>query len=239
MNQEALKEYYGTLSETINELNKLGYTLDFNIQEECLVCHHENIQLPPEEFQIDKVFRFEGMSDPEDQSILYAISSDKHQIKGVLVNGYGISSDEFSSQLIDRIKVHPTENEEIHLEATPLRPEGDRALFAPLIEMDLQSSIVQIKSESSWAEKDHNSIALFKSDTMRIVLMGFHKNAELKPHIAKGIISFQVISGEIVFKTAEKNVNLKTDQMIALDEGITHSVLALEESFVLLTLAMK
>ena len=32
-------------------------------------------------------------------------------------------------------------------EATPLRPEGDRMLNAPLVEMDLNNFIVQIKHE--------------------------------------------------------------------------------------------
>ena len=32
-----MKESYGTLSETINALKKEGYTLDFNVNEECIV----------------------------------------------------------------------------------------------------------------------------------------------------------------------------------------------------------
>jgi hypothetical protein len=104
-----MNENFGTLSETINGLIKLGYSHDFNIQEECLVCHQKNIILSPDDFQIDNVYRFEGASDPEDQSILYAISSTRFDIKGILVNGYGISSDETSSKLIEKLqtnKVH-------------------------------------------------------------------------------------------------------------------------------------
>jgi len=33
-----MKEFYGTLSETINGLKEEGYTLDFNIREDCLAC---------------------------------------------------------------------------------------------------------------------------------------------------------------------------------------------------------
>lgn len=106
MKKISLKESFGTLSETINGLIKLGYTHDFNIQDECLVCHKANITLSPNDFQIDKVYRFEGMSDPEDQSILYAISSAKFGIKGTLVNGYGISSDETSSKLIEKLRTN-------------------------------------------------------------------------------------------------------------------------------------
>ncbi len=102
-----MEKYYGTLSETISGLKKEGYTIDFNIQKQCLVCLHSNILLSPDDFEIDKVYRFEGATNPEDQSILYAISSTKNDIKGVLVNGYGISSDGETDILISRLKTHP------------------------------------------------------------------------------------------------------------------------------------
>ncbi len=97
-----MKESYGTLSQTINGLKKEGYTMDFNIQED----HLADRILSPDDFEIDKVFRFEGETNPEDQSILYAISSPKFGTKGLLVNGYGISSDAMSNQLISKLKTH-------------------------------------------------------------------------------------------------------------------------------------
>lgn len=73
------------------------------------MCNQNNTILQPEEFQIDKVYRFEGASNPEDQSILYAISSPKFKIKGTLVNGYGISYDEQNSKLIEKLQTHITQ----------------------------------------------------------------------------------------------------------------------------------
>jgi hypothetical protein len=101
-----LKESYGTLSETINGLSKLGFTHDFYIQDDCVVCHQTNTVLSPVDFQIDKVYRFEGDADPNYQSILYAISSIKFDIKGILVNGYGIYADETTSELIVRLSTN-------------------------------------------------------------------------------------------------------------------------------------
>ena len=101
-----MKESYGTLSQTIDGLKSDGYTLDFNIANNHLYCDEVNIKLSPEDFEIDKVYRFEGESDPEDESILYAISSAKNNLKGTLVNGYGISSDNVSNQLISKLKTH-------------------------------------------------------------------------------------------------------------------------------------
>ncbi len=101
-----MKESYGTLSETINGLRSEGYTLDFNVQEECVVCDLSNMILSPDDFIIDKVYRFEGETNPDDQSILYAISSRNFNVKGVLVNGYGISANEVSNLLVSKLRTH-------------------------------------------------------------------------------------------------------------------------------------
>jgi quercetin dioxygenase-like cupin family protein len=121
---------------------------------------------------------------------------------------------------------------------TPQRPDSERLLNAPFVEMNLQEVIKQIKSETTWIDSDRNAVTLFKSETMRIVLIGLHKNAELKPHKANGVISVQVIEGNIEFTAEDQITSLEKRQMIALQENIIHSVKALTESFFLLTLAM-
>jgi len=123
-------------------------------------------------------------------------------------------------------------------QATPQRPDGDRMLNAPLVEMDLNGFIAQIKEEPAWAKSDRNSMTIYKSDTMRIVILGLRQNAELKTHQANGIISVQVLEGKINFVTEQKTVSVEKGQMIALHENTPHSVMALTETFFLLTLAM-
>ncbi len=89
-----------TLSEVTNLLRERGYTIDFNLKENCLECGADLLQIFPGEFMVDKHYRFEGQSDPGDEAIVYAISSTKHNIKGVLVNGYGISSNAMTHEMI-------------------------------------------------------------------------------------------------------------------------------------------
>ena len=102
-----MKESYGTLSETVNGLRKDGYTLDLNIRKDCLICSRTETSLSPEDFEIDKVYRFEGPSNPDDEAIVYAISSPKHGVKGVLVNAYGIYSAQASDALVEKLKMNP------------------------------------------------------------------------------------------------------------------------------------
>jgi quercetin dioxygenase-like cupin family protein len=123
-------------------------------------------------------------------------------------------------------------------ETTPQRTEEKRVIHAPMLEMDLNASIDQIKGEAAWLNNDRNALTIFKSDTMRIVLMALRESAELKPHKANGVISVQVLKGKINFMTEQQSAELGKGQMIALEENIVHSVKALEESFFLLTLSI-
>lgn len=90
-----MKEGYRTLLETMNGFKKEGYLKDFNIHKE----HWADMILSTDDFEIDKVYWFEGETNPDDQSILYGISAPKFGTKGLLVNGYGSSSDIVSNQL--------------------------------------------------------------------------------------------------------------------------------------------
>ena len=121
-------------------------------------------------------------------------------------------------------------------EATPQRPEGDRSLDAALIAIDLPVFVKQIKEEPTWKESDRNAITVFKTNGLRIVLIALHKGAEMPTHTADGIISVQVLEGQMQFNTEWRSVELSNGQMLALHERIPHSVLALKETIFLLTL---
>ena len=56
-----------------------------------------------DEFLIDQVFRFDVMSDPGDQAVLYAIHSTKTGLKGLLVNGFGIYSEARANQMAEKL----------------------------------------------------------------------------------------------------------------------------------------
>lgn len=119
------------------------------------------------------------------------------------------------------------------------QPAADRIPDAELVVLNLNKAQEQIKSESAWLNSDRNAITLFKSEGLRIVLMAFHTEAELKAHKAPGIITVQVLEGEIKFKTATQESNLGKGEMLTLHKGITHSVIALKEAVFLLTIAVE
>lgn len=106
-NKEPLHNY-DTLSEAVNDLIKRGYTTDFLLQEErhCLLCVNSTYELPPDDFAIDEVYRFEGMTDPADESIVFAVSSEKHGIKGLVINSFGADFSARSSKLVAHLLKH-------------------------------------------------------------------------------------------------------------------------------------
>lgn len=94
-------ESYSNLIEAINGLKKQGYKEDFLMKTDCLECGSNKLLVFPDEFVIDKFFRLEDKdSSPESSSIIYAISSEKHDIKGILINSYGIYADRLTNEMI-------------------------------------------------------------------------------------------------------------------------------------------
>ena len=97
-------ENYKTLVEAIEGLKKEGYTEDFNLEHNCIECRGGHFKIFHHEFVVDKYFRFDVQSDAADQSIIYAISSEKYGLKGILINGYGIYSEEITDEILEKLK---------------------------------------------------------------------------------------------------------------------------------------
>jgi len=95
-----------TVTEVIAYLRGNGYTEDFNTQRDHLLYRNGHHKVLHDEFVIDKVYRFEGESDPADEASVYAISSPKYGIKGILVNGAGIYTDELTDEMLVSLKIN-------------------------------------------------------------------------------------------------------------------------------------
>jgi hypothetical protein len=96
---------YDTVSQAVNGLKQRGFNVDFNLENDSIICKSTPITLMPSEFEITEVYRYEGESDPADEAIVYAIES-KHGHKGILVNGYGISAEAIGEEMIKKLRVH-------------------------------------------------------------------------------------------------------------------------------------
>ncbi len=93
---------YDTVSAAVNGLKTRGYETDFNLSENCLICHGDKYDV--NDFEIVEVYRFEGNTDPADEAVVYAIESHNGK-KGVLVTGYGASAEGMSAEMVKKLTI--------------------------------------------------------------------------------------------------------------------------------------
>ena len=99
-------EYAKHEIEYINALKEKGYTSNFRMVDSLLVERHSKEKFNPEQIFIDQEMRFEGMSNPSDASILYAIKTDSG-LKGTVLANYAPTG---NSDLAEFFKEIPKSN---------------------------------------------------------------------------------------------------------------------------------
>ena len=92
-----------SLSTCVNKLVRDGYTLNFKVDEKGLVTVEEGKHYKPDQVHIKNFFRFEGDSDPADNSILYAIELNNGE-KGTLTDAYGSYNDPLIGKFIEQVE---------------------------------------------------------------------------------------------------------------------------------------
>jgi len=121
-------------------------------------------------------------------------------------------------------------------EATPQRM-GDHLLDAPAVQIDLHAYKAQILQEPSWHDSERNAITLFKTDGLSLVMTALHQGAKMEENIIDSRISIHVLDGHVHVKTSIYSHDLTQGQVLVLHEGIPHTVSALSDSTLLLTVA--
>lgn len=99
---------YETLVDATNDLLQRGYTANLSFEDgsDNILDKSQNVQLTADDFEVDEFYRFEGPSSPSDTSIVYAISSTKYNLKGVLVDAYGAYANASSSAIEAKLHHH-------------------------------------------------------------------------------------------------------------------------------------
>jgi len=72
--------HYATVKKALKELKEKGYTIDYNVEE-------DRILKRAAEFIIEEIYRYEGMSNPDDEATVYGIANKIDGDKGVFVAG--------------------------------------------------------------------------------------------------------------------------------------------------------
>ncbi|RPD38543.1 hypothetical protein [Chitinophaga barathri] len=101
-----------TLSQVLAKLHSKGYDNEFKVSD------HGRMQSPdgeqiynPEDLKIIKTYRFEGESDPSDNSVLYLLE-DQEGHKGYVLDAYGMYSSHDEAGFDEFLKKIPVEDRE-------------------------------------------------------------------------------------------------------------------------------
>lgn len=92
VNENNSQPYMKSLSTCLVKMVSEGYEDDYKITENGLESLQKGVVYKPEQVQVKNFFRFEGMSDPDDNAILYIIETDDGG-KGTVIDGYGLYSE--------------------------------------------------------------------------------------------------------------------------------------------------
>jgi hypothetical protein len=79
---------YKTMAEAVEGLRGRGFTTDFTVANESGDVTGGDRAFTSDDLTIVEHHRFEGMSDPDDSSVIYALEA-SNGLKGILVDAYG------------------------------------------------------------------------------------------------------------------------------------------------------
>jgi hypothetical protein len=97
---------YDTVTEALKDLKLRGFTTDFNIAFDKLMCSENKVCLNPNEFEIVEVYRFEGETDPGDENVVYAVESKDGKIKGSFSSAFGTYAETASNEMLQKLSMH-------------------------------------------------------------------------------------------------------------------------------------
>jgi hypothetical protein len=98
---------YTTLAEAIDDLTRRGFTEQFSIVEGGLRAVGTGRTFPADELTVREYHRFEGVSDPDDTAIVYAIET-RSGVRGTLVDAFGVYSNPSAGAALTHVPIRST-----------------------------------------------------------------------------------------------------------------------------------
>jgi quercetin dioxygenase-like cupin family protein len=130
-------------------------------------------------------------------------------------------------------------------QASRSRPPGEtagsqqrssRRLVGAALSFDLLQEADSLRQEESWQRGDRNARTLLEEPGLRIVLTGIKEGARIREHRTKGWVSIQTLEGYIRVESPDETVDMVAGRLLALEPGVPHDVVGIEQSVFLLTI---
>jgi hypothetical protein len=92
-----------TVAEVVERLEREGFGEHFRAEPRGLRVGADGRLFQPEDLVTEEIRRFEGVSDPEDQSIVFALRSRDGSVRGTLVTSFGPGADPEVAEVVRRL----------------------------------------------------------------------------------------------------------------------------------------
>jgi quercetin dioxygenase-like cupin family protein len=102
--------------------------------------------------------------------------------------------------------------------------------------LDLGQVVTELHGEAA-REQSRGAITLVKEGGLNLVLTHLHEGALMHEHRTPGAATVQVLDGRVRVQVGDETVEVTSGRLMAFNAGVRHSVEALEDSTLLLTLA--
>ena len=119
-----------------------------------------------------------------------------------------------------------------------LRPHPSTRLAGPVVHLDLPDLSRALQAEPHPAKAGHRQVGLIHRGPLRLLLFTFEPGGCLPEHRAPGHVVIQCLRGELGVDAAGSRHRLAGGQAVVLEPDVPHSVEALAESEMLLTVCV-
>ena len=89
-----------TVVDAVRMLKDDGYAVEFQLVDGSLVCDADDQACPATDVEVERLYRFEGPSDPGDEMVVFGLRDPRSGRRGVLASAFGPAAD---PELLDHL----------------------------------------------------------------------------------------------------------------------------------------
>lgn len=119
-----------------------------------------------------------------------------------------------------------------------LRPHPSTRFAGPVVSLDLPDLASALRSEPHPARDGHRQAGLVHRGPLRMLLFTFESGGRLPEHRAPGQVVIHCLGGELAVEAGDTRHRLSGGEVLVLEPDVPHSVEALADSDMLLTVCL-
>jgi quercetin dioxygenase-like cupin family protein len=105
----------------------------------------------------------------------------------------------------------------------------------PIARLDLVEEFRRMRA--SPMPSGHLAKTVLHDERLRIVLMVLRQGSRIPQHHAKGSLAIQALDGRVIVTLLESSFDLGPGQLLAIEPGVSHALVAIEDTALVLTIA--